>query len=204
LVVALCDEVDEHAQRIGAVNTVSVRDGKLMGMNTDGFGFIENINSHVADFDYAVAPAVVLGAGGAARAILQGLLDAGVSEVILTNRTRAKAEELAAADARITVVDWDARSKALDGAGMLVNTTALGMAGQRALEIDVSALPQNALVTDIVYAPLDTPLLQDARAHGCRTVTGIGMLLHQARPAFEAWFGVMPTVDGALEEMVLA
>jgi shikimate dehydrogenase len=202
LVVALCDEVDAHAQAIGAVNTVAVRDGKLLGMNTDGFGFIQNINAHGPAFDYGAGPAVVLGAGGAARAVIEGLLHAGAGEIILTNRTRSKAEALAD-DARITVVDWDARSDVLDGAGMLVNTTALGMAGQLALEIDVSALPQEALVTDIVYAPLDTNLLQNARAYGCVTVSGIGMLLHQARPAFEAWFGVLPAVDSALDEMVL-
>ncbi|MCB1651675.1 MAG: shikimate dehydrogenase [Alphaproteobacteria bacterium] len=205
--LALCDEVEARAQVIGAVNTLVVRSGRVKGMNTDGFGFLENIRSAYPDFDFTRGPAVVLGAGGAARAIVQALGEAGAPKVILVNRTKNRAQQLAEKariDSKIEVVDWEDRSKILSAAHLLVNTTSLGMKEQEALEIDLSAMPKEALVNDIVYAPLETALLQQAARQGLKTVSGIGMLLHQARPAFEAWFGVMPEVDEILIQKALA
>lgn len=199
----LCDDVDEHAAAIGAVNTVVIEGGKLCGMNTDGFGFAHNIWEAQPGFSFQDKRAVVLGAGGAARAILHALLGENVREIILLNRTRTRAEELAAHDKRITVLDWDARHEALEGADILVNTTMLGMSGQAPLDLNLEALPSAALVNDIVYAPLMTDLLRAADARGNEVVTGIGMLLHQARPAFKEWFGVMPDVDTSLRNLVL-
>ena len=200
----ICDEVDDVARAVGAVNTVTLAHGKLYGTNTDGFGFIQNIVQHKNDYDFAADKVVVLGAGGAARAVLQGLLQKGCKDIILLNRTIKRAEKLADDFDFVQVEAWEKRNKILNGASLLVNTTALGMSGQPALEIDLGALPQEALVTDIVYAPLMTDLLTAAQNRGNPIVTGIGMLLHQARPAFEAWFGVMPEVDEALERLALA
>lgn len=204
------DEVHPLAASIGAVNTVVVRDdGTLYGFNTDGFGFLENLKHGHKDFDPARGPAVVLGAGGAARAVVATLLDAGAPEVRLLNRTRERAEELAAdlkgiGQGQITVKDWDARAEVLEGSALLVNTTTLGMQGKPALELDLSALPTDALVNDIVYVPLETDLLARARARGNPVVDGLGMLLHQARPGFEAWFGRLPNVSDAQRDFVLA
>ncbi len=201
----LCESVDDVAQAIGAVNTVVIKNGKLHGTNTDAFGFIENVHQSAFGVDFMHRPCVVLGAGGAARAIVYGLIEAGAKEIIITNRTKEKADEVAAMDKNIVcVVDWEERAEILKGAGFLVNTTSLGMSGKEPLEIDISTLPEGAVVSDIVYAPLMTPLLKDAEIRGHQIVTGIGMLLHQARPAFEKWFGVLPEVDTALEEKVLA
>lgn len=203
------DEVHPLARRIGAVNTVVVReDGSLYGSNTDGFGFLENLKAGCAGFDAAEGPAVVLGAGGAARAVVVTLLDAGAPEIRLLNRTRERAEQLAQelsgiGTGSITVGEWDRRDQHLDGATLLTNTTTLGMQGQRALELDLAALPISALVNDIVYAPLETDLLARARARGNQVVDGLGMLLHQARPGFEAWFGRLPEVTDALRAHVL-
>jgi shikimate dehydrogenase len=201
----LCAEVDGTAKAIGAVNTVVIRDGKLFGTNTDAFGFIENVKSQAFGVDFAHKPCVVLGAGGAARAIIYGLIEAGAEKIILTNRTIEKAQDVATLNKNIVeVVDWNKRSDVLKGAGFLVNATALGMKGKDALEIDLSGLPKEAAVSDIVYAPLMTDLLQQAERNGHQIVTGIGMLLHQARPAFERWFGVLPVVTAELEQKVLA
>lgn len=202
-IMALCGSVDETARRIGAVNTVAVmEDGSLRGMNTDSFGFVESILHADGDIDLFGGAALVLGAGGAARAVVHGLLSLGVKDIRIANRTRAKAEAIAA-DFAAEVVDWDERAQAAEGAAILVNTTSLGMAGQPALEFDLGHLPQHAAVCDIVYKPLHTELLQAAASRGNTVVTGIGMLLHQARPAFKAWFGVMPEVDEALQQEVL-
>ena len=202
-VAALCDRVSERARRIGAVNTLVVRDGRLEGDNSDGFGFIENLKEREDAWE-PTRPAVVLGAGGAARAILVALLEAGVREIRLLNRTRARAEALAEELGRnIRVLDWGTWDDALGETGLLVNTTSLGMSGQPPLEIDLRALPASALVNDIVYVPLETPLLAAARARGNPAVDGLGMLLHQARPGFEAWFGVAPQVTPALRQAVL-
>lgn len=199
----LCDEIDETARRIGAVNTLVVKGGKIRGMNTDSQGFLLNIEQNSPGFSFAGKTVLVLGAGGAAKAVIGGLRDRGAGRIILSNRTRDKAEALAAVTPGIEVVAWDGKENALSGVDLLVNTTTLGMTGQPPLEIDLEALPYTALVNDIVYAPLMTPLLQAAQARGNPVVTGIGMLLHQARPAFHAWFGVMPEVTKELEDMVL-
>ncbi len=202
--LAQCDTVDAQARRIGAVNTVVVDEtGRLIGSNTDAFGFIENVRRS-ATWDAASGPAVVLGAGGAARAVVVALLDAGAPEIRIANRTRDRAESLAAElGGRIKVADWESRADALADAALLVNTTTLGMQGHAPLELDLSRLPKSAVVTDIVYTPLQTPLLRDAAARGNQTVDGLGMLLYQAQPGFEKWFGVRPDVDEALRRFVL-
>ncbi|WP_083897390.1 shikimate dehydrogenase [Azospirillum sp. B506] len=204
------DRLDATARRMGAVNTIVVaEDGALEGGNTDGFGFIENLRAEQPDWTAEQGPAVVIGAGGAARAVVVALLDAGAPEVRLVNRTRARAEELvadlAAVDLKdgVTVVDWVSRETGLDGASLLVNTTTQGMAGQPALDLSLRALPASAVVNDIVYVPLETPLLAEARARGNPVAGGIGMLLHQARPGFKAWFGVEPQVTPELTRFVL-
>ena len=200
------DERDEIAQRIGAVNTVFVRpDGALAGTNTDAFGFIEALRGRQPDWRGASGPAVVLGAGGAARAVLAALQDEGAPEIRLLNRTRERAEGLRDVfGPPIVVADWSERDAALDGARLLVNTTALGMAGGERLTIRLDALPVEAVVNDIVYTPMETPLLAAARARGCAAVDGLEMLLHQARPGFAAWFGREPEVDEALRGHVIA
>jgi shikimate dehydrogenase len=203
-IFALCHEVDDTARMIGAVNTVSIRDGKLHGTNTDAYGFIENIRQSIPAFDFAAGMCVVLGAGGAARAVVHGLLEAGATDIVITNRTEEKSKTICAMDdQKIMSVAWDDRSSILKKSSMLINTTSLGMTGKDPLEIDLSALPKEALVTDIVYAPLMTDLLMSAQLRGNPVVTGIGMLLHQARPAFEKWFGVLPDVDEELQHKVL-
>ena len=203
--LALADAATPRARRIGAANTLVVRDGALEADNTDGFGFIENLRQNAPDWRADAGPALVLGAGGAARAVVAALLDAGAPEVRLANRTRDRAEALAQAlGGPVTVLDWAQAAAAADGAATLVNTTSLGMTGQPPLELSLDAAPPGALATDIVYAPLETPFLRRAAARGLRTVDGLGMLLHQARPGFEAWFGAAPEVDDALRRAVLA
>jgi shikimate dehydrogenase len=197
-------EVSPRAARIGAVNTVTVTtDGTLMGDNSDGFGFLENLRAEVPNFDPAAGAAVVLGAGGAARAICAGLTDCRTPEIKLVNRNMARAEALAEAIGPvIRPLNWEARNTALAGAALVVNTTSLGMTGQPALDLDLSLLPVEALVNDLVYAPLTTALLAAARERGNIAVDGLGMLLHQARPGFAAWFGVEPDVTAELREFV--
>ena len=204
--LAMMASLSPAARAIGAVNTGVVEaDGSLAGDNTDAFGFMENLRAGAPHWSAGSGPAVVLGAGGAARAVCHGLLAAGAPEIRLINRTAANAEALAAMDAeRITTPAWAARGDALHEAALLVNTTSLGMVGQPALDLDLAALPDGALVTDIVYAPLETPLLAAAARRGNPVVDGLGMLLHQARPGFAAWFGVMPEVTAALRAHVLA
>lgn len=199
-----CDVVDDQARRIGAVNTVVVDEsGKLIGSNTDAFGFIESIRQE-SNWSVDLGPALVLGAGGAARAVTVALIDAGVSTVRIANRTHARAEAFSAEfGERVSVVDWEARGDALGDLGLLVNTTTLGMLGHDPLDLDLSGLAKTAVVNDIVYTPLQTPLLRDAAARGNRTVDGLGMLLHQAQPGFEKWFGIRPTVDDTLRRFVL-
>jgi shikimate dehydrogenase len=194
-IVDLCDTVDDLARAAGAVNTVHIKDGALHGTNTDVFGFIENIRCAAPDFDFTAAPAVVLGAGGAARAVVQGLCAAGTPRIILTNRTLDKATQIKGSctdPARVQAVPWAARSDFLSTAGLLVNTTSLGMAGHTDLDVDLTTLPAHALVTDIVYVPLMTALLTTAHNRGNPIVTGEGMLVHQARKSFELWTGVLP------------
>ena len=203
--LAAVDEADALARRIGAVNTIVVgADGKLTGTNTDGFGFLENLKAGAPEWNVAGGPAVVLGAGGAARAVAVALIDAGAPEIVLVNRTRARAEKIAAdLGGPLVVWDWDDRAAALAGVNLLVNTTTLGMTGKAALDISLDALPTGALVNDIVYAPLQTELLAAASARGNPVVDGLGMLLHQARPGFEAWFGVAPEVTPDLRARIL-
>lgn len=197
----ICDAVAPFARRAGAVNTLIFRDGRIEGSNTDGFGFLESIREAAPGWRADAGPAVLLGAGGAARAIAAALLDAGVPRVTLVNRTAAKAEALARdLGGPIHVAD----QPPLEDAALLVNTTSLGMQGQPGLEVDLAPLPQSAVVADIVYVPLETRLLAAARARGLVAVDGLGMLLHQARPGFEAWFGVAPQVDQALRDVVAA
>ena len=200
------DDVDANARRVGAVNTVVVQpDGSLKGMNTDGFGYIQSLLDAHAGWRADAGPAVVLGAGGAARAVVLALCDHGAKEIRLINRTPDKAVALATEFGRpVKAVAWDQRHAALQNAALLVNTTSQGMYGNAPLDIDLSALPLNALVSDIIYVPLETPLLIAARARGNPTVGGLGMLLNQARPAFEAWFGVLPDVTPELRRLVEA
>ena len=192
------------AEALGAVNTLWIDGGKLIGDNTDVAGFLGALDADAPDWDARLKIAVVLGAGGAARAILHGLKTRGAMTIRLANRSRARAEELAAHFGDVEVVDWDRRNAALRDADILVNTTSLGMKGQSPLEIDLSLLPKHAVVDDIVYVPLDTPLLAQARAGGLRAVGGLGMLLHQAAPGFERWFGVRPRVSAELRALVEA
>jgi len=195
-IMALCDDIDDTARAIGAVNTVVIKQGRVIGRNTDAFGFIENMNG----LDINGKTVMILGAGGAAKAALYGLKQAGAAKIIITNRTRKKAESMQG----VHVIDWDDKESALSDIDLLVNTTSLGMMGKPSLEINLSTLNPAATVYDIVYAPLMTDLLTAAKAQGNPIITGIGMLLHQARPAFQAWHGVMPEVDEALEKLVLA
>jgi shikimate dehydrogenase len=200
--------VDPLVRRIGAANTIIVQpDGTLFGTNTDAFGFIESLKADAPQGWRAdAAPAVVIGAGGAARAVIVALVDAGVRELRLANRSRDRAEALAAelGPDVIRVVDWDERAAALGGAGLLVNTTSLGMVGKPPLELPLDDLPNTALVNDIVYTPLQTDLLARAADRGNPVVDGLGMLLHQGRPGFAAWFGVAPAVTPDLRRAVLA
>jgi shikimate dehydrogenase len=208
MALSVVDRVDALARRIGAINTVVVAaDGGLQGSNTDVYGFRESLHDAAPDWDPAAGAAVVLGAGGAARAVVAALIEAGVAEIRLLNRTMARAqrmaEDLAAGPSRIVISPWQSREAALDGAGLLVNTTSLGMAGEPDLDIDLAALPQSAIVVDIVYVPLETSLLAAARRRGHRTIDGLGMLLHQGRPGFEAWFGTPVRVTRELRTAVL-
>ena len=195
---------DAAAKSVGAANTLWVEDGALWASNTDIFGFLRNLDDQVPGWDATGRDAAVLGAGGAARGILRGLLDRGFPEIRLINRTKERAAELAAFfGAAVQVMDWEERSGALEGCGLLVNSTTLGMKGSAALDIDLRALPPIAVVHDIIYVPLRTPLLRQASAMGLRSADGLGMLLHQAVPGFERWFGVRPEVTAELRDLVL-
>jgi shikimate dehydrogenase len=206
--LAVMDRVDPFARRIGAMNTVLVAaDGSLEGSNTDVFGFRENLSEQAPGWDAEAGPAVVLGAGGSARSVVAALIAAGVPEIRLVNRTPAHAEalarDLARPETRIAIHPWEARAAALRDAGILINTTSLGMDKEPRLDIDLAALPASAVVVDIVYVPLETGLLAAARRRGHRVVDGLGMLLHQGRPGFEAWFGTAVGVTPALRAAML-
>ncbi len=209
-ILPLLDRIDPAAARIGAVNTVIKHaDGTLEGRNSDAFGFLASLIDGAPRWTAAKGPVVVLGAGGAARAVVASLVDAGVPELRLLNRTQTAAIELGTAftpsdGRRIAIERWDERSAMLDDASLLVNTTSLGMKGQPPLDIDLARLPTDAAVDDIVYVPLETPLLAAARARGNRCVDGLGMLLHQGRMGFEAWFGQKVAVSDAQRATVLA
>jgi len=202
----LARTADEAAIAIGAANTLWLdADGHLHASNTDAYGFMTNLDAEAPQWNEGLGAAMVLGAGGAARAVLYGLIKATEAKIFLANRTRARAEALAHLfRPRVEVVDWEARNAALGTCGLLINTTSLGMTGQAPLDIDLTALPQDAVVADIVYNPLLTPLLVAAAKRGNPTVDGLGMLLHQAVPGFERWFGVRPEVTPALRAHVVA
>ena len=201
--LALADHADDHARRIGAANTIVVGDdGALHASNTDGFGFLEHLRATAPSWS-PNAPALVLGAGGASRAVIVALVDAGVPEIRLANRTAARADALADELAGpITPLPWETRGDATAACGLVVNTTTLGMTGQQPLDMTLDGVGEGAVVYDLVYAPLETPLLADARRRGLATVDGLGMLLHQARPGFAAWFGHEPEVTDELYRFV--
>ena len=209
-IMPLLDRIHPDAERIGAVNTVIKQaDGSLEGRNSDAFGFLAALKEGAPTWTGASGPVVVLGAGGAARAVVCSLVDAGVPELRLINRTQAAAINLGVAftpqDGRQIMIErWDERSQMLDGATLLVNTTSLGMKGQPPLELDLARLPTGAVVDDIVYVPLETPLLAAARARGNTCIDGLNMLLHQGRMGFEAWFGKKVEVTEDQRKAVLA
>ena len=204
-VLEIADLVTDRATLIGAANTLIFRkDGKIHADNTDGYGFIENLKAGAPNWNPTAGPAAVLGAGGAARAVVASLADAGVPEIFLTNRTRVRAEKLAEDfGMRITVVDWVQAGNILEDSNLIVNTTSLGMIGKQEMRVPLDGLRAGTTVTDLVYAPLRTHLLAEAEAAGCITVDGLGMLLHQAVPAFERWFGKRPEVDSATRAAAL-
>ncbi len=204
----ICDRVDPFAAKIGAVNTLVFTEDGVSGSNTDAFGFLENLRSAGAGYRPDAGPAMVIGAGGAGRGIVAALLNDGASEVRITNRTQSRAEQVADElagrfEGKIEVVAWDQRADALADLALLVNSSSLGMSGQPDLELNLDRLSPDALVNDIVYTPLETSLLGRARARGNQTVDGLGMLLHQARPGFHAWFGVNPEVTKSLRSRML-
>ncbi|AZO10503.1 MULTISPECIES: shikimate dehydrogenase [unclassified Mesorhizobium] len=195
---------DHAAEQIGAVNTLWFEDGVLWGGNTDGHGFAANLDDHAPGWA-ANGPAVVLGAGGASRAVIHALKQRGIGDIRIVNRTLARAQELADRfGAGVSAHGAGAVGELLSDAGLLVNTTALGMHGNEALAADPAGLPGHAIVTDIVYMPLETPLLAAARTRGLKTVDGLGMLLHQAVPGFELWFGQKPEVTPELRRIIVA
>ena len=197
----VCDTVDETAREAGAVNTLTFRDGKISGANTDGWGFLANLQAH--GVDPSTGPALLLGAGGGARAIAAALLAKGV-KVTIANRTAARAERFVRELPGPTLVPWEHRDAAVADHALVINTTALGMAGKDALALDLSRARAGTAVADIVYVPLETPLLRDAKARGLVPVEGLGMLLYQGVPGFRSWFGLEPTVDDALRRFVAA
>jgi len=204
-VMELADLITDRAILIGAANTLIFRkDGKIHADNTDGYGFIENLRQNAPEWNPKAGPAVVLGAGGAARAVVASLLDVGVPEILIANRTRIRAEKLKDDFGnRLSVVEWVQAGNILEDAATVVNTTSLGMMGKPEMRVPLDGLRKNTLVTDLVYAPLKTRLLQKAEEMGCVTVDGLGMLLHQAVPAFERWFGTRPLVDSAARAAAL-
>lgn len=207
-IMKFCHEIDDLAEKVGAVNTVSIRNGLLYGTNTDVFGFAENLKKASQSFGFSWVcengPAVVLGAGGASRAVIHGLLSENAPEILIANRTPEKAQELVAIDPSIIkAISWDERSNVLGQANLLVNTTSVGMNDEGDLGINFENANEDMLVHDIVYTPLYTKLLKEARAYDLRVLTGIGMLLYQAQPAFEEWHDVFVEVNESLENRVL-
>jgi shikimate dehydrogenase len=201
---AAVSEMDAEARAIGAVNTLWIDDGKLIGSNTDSFGFLANLDEAVENWDKSPEAAVVLGAGGAARAVVFALRERGFAPIHLVNRTLERAERLAERFGKaVRPAGWGSAGRLLREASLLVNTTTLGMKGNPSPELDLGALPGDAVVTDLVYVPLETPLLAAAKARGLRTANGLGMLLHQAVPGFERWFGKRPSVSPALRAAIL-
>lgn len=205
-VLQIADIVTDRAALIGAANTLIFRkDGRIHADNTDGSGFMANLRQRAPGWQPAAGPAAVFGAGGAARAVIAALLEVGVPEIRIANRTRPRAEAMRADfGAKLKVFDWVQAPNMLEGAATVVNTTSLGMVGKPEFRVPLDALEPTAVVTDLVYNPLKTPLLLQAEALGCTVVDGLGMLLHQAAPGFERWFGQRPEVDEATRNAVLA
>lgn len=203
--LAIADQASDRATLIGAANTLTfLPDGKIYADNTDGYGFINNLQQGAEDWDPKAGPAAILGAGGASRAVIATLLDAGVPEIMLTNRTRDRAERLREEfGTRIRVFDWVQAGNLMDDAKLVVNTTSLGMVGKPELRVPLDGLNPGTVVTDLIYAPLKTRLLATAEEAGCSVVDGLGMLLHQAVPGFERWFGQRPEVDNATRAAAL-
>ncbi len=201
----LADVVDDAASAVQAANTLWLANGKLHASNTDIFGFMTHLEQSAPGWNERGRPVALLGAGGAARAILYGLNQAGVKEIRLFNRTKSRAEDLKNFyDHGVSVVDWSERHEGLEDCGLVVNTTTLGMDGSPPLDLSLNKLPEDSVVADIVYSPLETPLLAAARQKGRRVVDGLGMLLHQAVPGFERWFGVRPQVTAELRDLIVA
>ncbi|MGD9740574.1 MAG: shikimate dehydrogenase [Bauldia sp.] len=200
---AAAHECDPVASALGAVNTIWLDGGRLLGSNTDAHGFLANLDDGAPGWSERGGKAVVLGAGGAARAVVWALRQRGF-DVVIVNRTRERAEDLARRFVRVGVDDWTALPRQLANAAILVNTTSLGMTGQPPLELDLASLPDHAVVNDVVYVPIETPFLAAARARGLAAVDGLGMLLHQAVPGFERWFGRRPAVTPELRDLVVA
>ena len=204
-VMEIADLITDRATLIGAANTLIFRkDGRIHADNTDGYGFIENIRQSIPDWNPKSGPAVVFGAGGACRAVLASLIDVGVPKIMLTNRTRIRAEKLREDFGnRIQVIEWVQAGNVLEDADLVVNTTSLGMTGKPEMRVPLDGLRPGAIVNDLVYTPLRTRLLATAEDKGCRVVDGVGMLLHQAVPGFERWFGKRPEVDENVRAAVL-
>lgn len=204
-VLALADVVTDRAALIGAANTLIFRkDGRIHADNTDGYGFIANLRQNAPRWQPERGPAAVFGAGGAARAVVASLIEVGVSEIRIANRTRQRAESLRQEfGAKLEVYDWVQAASMVEDAATVVNTTSLGMVGKPEFRVPLDALVPAAVVTDLVYTPLRTQFLEQAAARGCTVVDGLGMLLHQAAPAFERWFGTRPEVDAATRAAVL-
>ena len=202
--LTIVDEVDEVAKRIGAISCVVVRpDASLAGTNNDWYGFVHNLKQTQPGWRADAGPVVVLGAGGGARAVCYGLMQEGVKEIRLVNRTFARAKGIADEfGGPIEALPWEQRHDALKGAAMVVNATSQGMSGQPALDLRLDKLAKTALAADIIYTPLETPFLAAARQRGNRTINGLGMLLHQGRPAWKAWFGIEPEVTVELRALV--
>lgn len=204
-VLKIADIVTDRASLIGAANTLIFRDdGKIHADNTDGYGFVTNLTQSAPHWHPESGAAAVIGAGGAARAVVASLLEAGVPELRISNRTKLRAEQIKAEfGAKIVVYDWAQAGNMLEGATTVVNATSMGMTGKPPLRVPLDALNRDALVTDLVYTPLITDFLKEAEQRGCEIVDGLGMLLHQAAPGFERWFGQRPEVDDALRDAVL-
>lgn len=204
-VLSIADLVTDRAILIGAANTLIFRkDGKIHADNTDGYGFLENLKNGAPSWQPKSGPAAILGAGGAARAVIASLLDAGVPEIFLSNRTRVRAEKLKSDfGSRVQVFDWVQAGNMIEHASLVVNTTSLGMIGKSEMRVPLDGLKPGTIVTDLVYAPLKTHFLETAENMGCVTVDGLGMLLHQAVPGFERWFGTRPEVDRATRAAAL-
>lgn len=201
--IGLVDECNSLAQIIGAVNTITFRDGRILGSNTDAYGFYKNLTASAPEWRPDDGPALVLGAGGASLAVIAALLRENIPQIVLANRSREKAELIQEKfGSRIKVIDWAERKQPLPDIALLVNTTSLGMIGKPQLHMDISHISPRAVVADLVYAPLETPLLKAARDNNLAAADGLGMLLHQAAPGFEQWFGILPQVTPELRALV--